>query len=54
MLKRIICWLTGHIKYDPRALKGNDIMDLKDSLGHTLVRVNICKRCGNLYADYPS
>ena len=51
MINWLICKLKGHKKYDPNILNGNDLMTISDSLGVSLVRINVCKRCGELYTD---
>ena len=51
MWSKIWCAIVGHKKYSPDALKGNEFIELKDQLGHSLVKVNICERCGSIYTN---
>ena len=53
LLKFIYCLLFSHKKYNPNALHGKSFVTLTDELGASLVEVNICRRCGNLYTDFP-
>jgi hypothetical protein len=51
LFKKIICWLFGHKKYNPKVLKGGDFLWMEDELNQKLISINICKRCGELYTD---
>jgi hypothetical protein len=48
----IICKILGHKKYSPKALEGNDLFEVKDSMGYTLVTINVCERCGKVYSTF--
>lgn len=51
MLKKIVCLIAGHKKYQPKALSGDDLITLRDSLGVKLMTVNVCERCKKVYAE---
>ena len=54
MIKYILCFFFGHVKYEPQILKisgRKDIITLYDILGEKLVSINVCKRCGAVYSD---
>ena len=51
MWNKIKCFFVGHKKYSPNALKGEEFMELKDALGESLVKVNVCERCGAVYSN---
>jgi hypothetical protein len=51
MLDRIKCLLFGHKKYSPNALNGESIIEVKDYLHSTLVTINVCERCGEVYSN---
>jgi hypothetical protein len=53
IFKKLICWLFGHKKYNPKCLRNKDFMVLRSD-GEKLVGINICERCGNLYTDFPA
>ena len=53
MINIIKCWLFGHKKYDPKSLYGKDILCLQDELNQRLVIINVCERCGKVYAEFP-
>lgn len=52
MFNKFICLIFGHNKYQPKALNGQDFIELKDKLGCQLVAINICERCKKVYAEF--
>ena len=60
----LMCFFLGHKKYNPKTLQNRDFLNItedfratingEDKNYHTtLVSVNICRRCGAVYSDYP-
>jgi len=52
MLNFIICLIKGHKRYSPQALKGVALMEIKDALAQSLVKVHVCQRCKAVYAEF--
>jgi hypothetical protein len=52
LFKKLKCWFLGHKKYNPKSLRNEDFMVLRDDLGQKLITVNICARCGSLYTNF--
>ena len=51
MVNWLKCKIFGHIKYNPNALNGSDLLELNDYLDNSLVKVNVCARCGAVYSN---
>ena len=47
----IKCILLGHIPYKPNVLNGNSLLEVRDKLGASLVKVDVCSRCGAVYSN---
>jgi hypothetical protein len=53
---KLKCLLFGHVAYKPNALKDNNgnhcsIIEIKDALGCSLVKIEVCERCGAVFSD---
>jgi hypothetical protein len=53
MIQFLICLAIGHKKYTPHCVISNkgDFIRMEDALGHTLIAINVCERCGKLYTS---
>lgn len=52
IMNKILCLIKGHKRYAPKVLNGNHIILLRDSLGESLVSIDVCKRCGAVYSTF--
>lgn len=52
IMNKLKCLVLGHKQYKPTVLNGNHIILLRDSLGESLVSIDVCERCGAVYSTF--
>ena len=52
VINKMKCLFLGHKRYSPKVLNGNHFFLLRDSLGESLVSIDVCERCGAVYSKF--